>query len=235
MQRKIIPLILSVLGILLQSRAAKPYALSLGPSGFTPGPIPLQRTLLPSLLQADLDGNGVPEILALKDSRLDILSGDLVVWNSPPEWQVAQAAFSDLDRNGVVEVTLLLWRPFRPWPVDEWLPNDGRIKDFHNATGQSCHIILIGWRQGAFREIWAGSAMADPVTAFANADLDGDGFEELVTLENRYTDPDSASARVLKAWEWNGFGFTVVSYRNGSYNKMTLIRDDTGQVLILVP
>jgi hypothetical protein len=77
--------------------------------------------------------------------------------------------------------------------------------------------------------------MADPVTAFAIADLDGDGFEELVTLENRYTDPQGAAVRVLKAWEWNGFGFTVVSYRNGSYNKMTLIRDDTGQVLILVP
>ncbi len=235
MQRRIIPLILSALGILLQTRPATPYALSLGPTGFSPGPIPLQRTLLPAQTQADLDGNGIPEILALKDTRLEILTGDLVVWNSPPEWQVAQAAFSDLDRNGVAEVTLLLWRPFRPWPVDEWLPNGGRIKDFHNAAGLSCHIILIGWRQGAYREIWAGSAMADPVAAFANADLDGDGFEELVTLEKLYTDPDSAAARVLKAWEWNGFGFTVVSYRNGSFNKMTLIHNDTGQVLILVP
>jgi hypothetical protein len=235
MQRKIIPLILSALGILLQTRPATPYALSLGLDGFSAGPIPLQRTLLPALAQADLDGNGIPEILALDNSRLEILSGDQAVWTSPPEWQVAQAVFSDLDGNGVPEVTLLLWRPFRPWPVDEWLPYGGRIKDFHNAAGLSCHIILIGWRQGTYRELWAGSAMADPVTAFAIADLDGDGFEELVTLENRYTDPQGAAVRVLKAWEWNGFGFTVVSYRNGSYNKMTLIRDDTGQVLILVP
>jgi len=235
MQRRIMLVTLSALGILLQARAAMPYALSLGSTGFSPGSIPLQRTLLTSLPQADLDGDGIPEILALKDNRLNIISGDETVWQSPPEWQVTQVAFSDLDQDEITEVTLLLWRPFRPWPTDEWLPKGGRISDFHNTAGQSCHIILIGWRLGGYRELWAGSAMADPVTAFANADLDGNGFEELVTLESRYSASYTASARVLKAWEWNGFGFSIVSSMNGSFGKMTLIRDDTGQILILVP
>jgi len=235
MPRKYLPLILVTLGMLLQISPAPLRALDLGPAGLIPVSIPPNTTPVTTLTQADLDGNSTPESLGLTGGRLSIFSSGKTVWQSPQAWQIVQAAISDLNRDGQPEVALLLWRPFRSWPVDQWLPNGGRIADFHNSKGQSCQIILIGWTRGGYHELWAGSAMADPITSFAAADLDGNHTQELVALEGRYTDPRSAPARRLKVWEWNGFGFTVVSFIDGRFNKMSLIQASNGHILILVP
>ena len=94
-------------------------------------------------------------------------------------------------------------------------------------------MILIGWRQNAFREVWAGSAMADLVKGFVAADLTGNGKQSLVTLEGKYDDPASAPARRLKVWEWNGFGFTVVNELDESFSLMGKAQIHDRQVLIL--
>jgi hypothetical protein len=67
------------------------------------------------------------------------------------------------------------------------------------------------------------------------ADLNGDKGQELVTLEGSYSDPRSAPARAIKVWEWNGFGFTVVSSLAGTFDKMALVQAGDGRDLILVP
>ena len=243
MLRKFFPTLLLILGMLLQTSSVPILAMYLEPGGLFPTFIPTGTATIFPLTQVDLDGNGTPEILSLNGNRLSILSGGETVWKSPEAWQIVQAAFSDLNRDGKSEVALLLWRPFHPWPVDRWLPNGGRIAEFHNTEGQSCHIILIGWTRGGIHELWAGSAMADPITSFAVADLNGDNLQELVALEGRYTDPmprpeapsRSAPARTLKVWEWNGFGFTVVSSIDGTFSKMILVMAKYGHILILVP
>lgn len=184
---------------------------------------------------ADLDTGGPPETLALTRAVATIRTGSQIRWQSPPAWRVEQASITDLNRDGVAEVTLLVWRPFKPWPVDAWLPNGGRINDFHDSNGMSCHIILIGWKQGSFREVWAGSAMADPVQNFAAADLAGNGREYLITLESRYDDPPSSPARRVKVWEWNGFGFTNVNELDELFSFMGTAQMDDRQILILSP
>jgi hypothetical protein len=196
-------------------------------------PIPSDLHLVASPTSADIDGDGIPEMLALTNGRLTIRTGNQMRWQSPPAWQVAEARITDLNHDGLSEVTLLVWRPFKPWPVDAWLPNGGRIKSFHDSSGMSCHIILIGWKQEAFRELWAGSAMADPVKRFTTADLTGNGQQVLVTLEGAYDDPPSAPARRLKVWEWNGFGFTVVNVREDEFSFMGTAQTKDKQVLIL--
>ncbi len=235
MTRNTLPIILLTLGTLLQITPAPLRAFSLGSDGLTSVSITAGIEPIPSDQEADLDGNGIQETLALSDERLTILSEGRIAWQSPAEWQVVQAAIVDLNQDGYPEVSLLLWRPFRAWPVDQWLPYGGRIAGFHNMEGQSCHFILIGWSGKSYQELWAGSAMADPITAFTAADLDGDGKQELVALEGRYSDPGSAPARTLKVWKWNGFGFSVVSSMDGVFSKMTLVQANDGQILILVP
>ncbi len=185
--------------------------------------------------QSDLNDDAFPETLELSGTLLSIVSLGQTVWQSPAGWNVIQAAISDLDHDGHPEVILLVWRPFKPWPVDKWLPNGGRITDFQNSAGQSCHMILVHWKQGVYRELWAGSALADPVTSFIAADLDGDNTQELAVLEGRYADIKTAPAQILKVWEWNGFGFTVVSYKEGLFDQMTPVRVSDGRILILVP
>jgi hypothetical protein len=156
-------------------------------------------------------------------------------WQSPSAWRVDQARMTDLNRDGIPEVTLLIWRPFRPWPVDAWLPHGGRIENFHDAGGMSCHIILIGWKQASFRELWAGSAMANPVKSFTVADLEGNGRQYLITLEAEYDDPAFDPARRLKVWEWNGFGFTAVNELDDLFTLMGIAQTEDGREVILSP
>jgi hypothetical protein len=233
--RKFIGLALLVLGALLQTSPAPLRALTLAPSGLAPVPLPAGTVQVSLPSRADFNRDGVPESLALVDGRLAILSAGHSVWQSPAGWTVLQAGITDLNHDGVPEAALLVWRPFRPWPVDQWLPHGGRIAGFHDAAGNSCQIILIGWRGSEYGELWAGSALAEPVRSFAVADLNGDQFQELVTLDGSYADPRAAPARALKVWQWNGFGFTVVSTMEGIFYNMAIVQARDGRDLILVP
>ena len=197
--------------------------------------MPAELQPVPPVMSADFDGDGQPETLTLANGHAAIHSVDLIRWQSPPTWLVQQAIIADLNHDGLPEVVLLVWRQFKPWPVDKWLPTGGRIRNFHDSADRSCHIILIGWSQNAFRERWAGSALAQPVKDFAAADLTGNGKQLLVTLEAEYDDSPSASARNLKVWEWNGFGFTVVSQLQGSFSQLAIAKAGNGQMSILTP
>jgi hypothetical protein len=243
MVRKSIPILLLILGTLLQASPDPLRSLVLGREGLVPAPIPVRLASILPIAQTDLNLDGMPESLMLAGGHLSIISKGSPVWQSPHAWEIIQASITDLDRDRKPEVTILLWRPFSPWPVDEWLPNGGRISEFHNAQGLSCHIILIGWRRGEFQELWAGSSMADPITSFATADLDGDKNQELVALEGRYsgnkqspeTSGGSKFTSILKVWEWNGFGFSVVSSIQDTFTQINLVKDISGNIYILVP
>lgn len=233
MRKFILPAVLAFT-VLLQTSPAPLRAIELVPAGLSPLALPAGSHPIPPLLSADFNRDGSPESLQLADGRLVILSAGQTVWQSPVAWTVVQAVITDLNHDGTPEATLLVWRPFRPWPVDQWLPDGGRIAGFHDAGGDSCQIILIGWRGSAYSELWAGSALAEPVSSFAVADLNADHIQELVTLEGSYADSRTAPARALKVWEWNGFGFTVVATMPGTFSKMALVRARDGRNLILL-
>ena len=237
MLRKIIYLAASMLvalGMVLQTSPARVRALELEPDGLSAVALPAGSISIIPVATTDFNRDGSPESLHLASGRLTILSGGRSFWQSPTAWTVVEAGITDLNHDGTPEATLLVWRPFRPWPVDQWLPFGGRITGFHDAEGYSCQIILIGWRGTEYGELWAGSPLAEPVRSFAVADLNGDKFQELVTLEGSYTDPRSAPARAVKVWEWNGFGFTVVSGLKGTFYKMALVHATDGHNLILL-
>ncbi len=225
-------LLLAVLGLALVSPAPI-HAWQMENLRLQPTPIPSVLHVIRPETSADFDGDGVPETLTLIAGRAAIGAGERTRWQSPEAWQVRQAAITDLDHDGLPEVALLVWRPFKPWPVDTWLPNGGRISAFHDADGQSCHIILIGWKQGAFRELWAGSALAEPVKSFAAVDLAADGRQYLVTLAGEYSDPASARARWLRVWEWNGFGFSVVIEMEESSSLLVPVQTEDGHIFLL--
>lgn len=235
MLRKFVILGLLALGMVLLTSPAPLRALELGPEGLARVALPAGNIAIQQVARADFTRDGSQESLLLASGRLTILARGQSAWQSPAAWTVIQAAITDLNHDGIPEATLLVWRPFRPWPVDQWLPYGGRITDFHDATGYSCQIILIGWRGGEYGELWAGSAMAEPVRSFVVAEWNAGGYQELVTLEGRYSDARSGPGRAIKVWDWNGFGFTVVSSMQGTFDKMALVQARDGRNLILVP
>jgi hypothetical protein len=150
-------------------------------------------------------------------------------WSSPADWQVKEVVSGDLNRDGVEEFGLLVWRPFKPWPIDKFLPTAGRIADFHNSQGLSCHFILIGWDGEQYRELWAGSALADPISQLQVADIDQDGYGELIEIEGKY---DSAENGNLLIWKWQGFGFTLMDRVKGVFSQYSLIQSGNHLVVI---
>ena len=202
--------------------------------------LPAEGAPRPGLIEADLDGDGISEFVCLAESAVRIQAApcektdpDAPRWQSPQGWRVVQFGLADLDGSGVPEVSLLVWRPFEPWPIDRILLHPGRIESHQNADGMSCHVILIGWRGGQFREIWAGSALADPLLALASADLDRDGRPELTALESVYDAAPGDPARALTIWGWNGFGFDLLARTGGRFYEMSVYETPGGAVYLM--
>jgi hypothetical protein len=191
---------------------------------------------LPSAPPTDLNQDGKPERLELTAEQVFIYAqfdSGAPLWHSPSEWQVKQALVADLNHDGNPELALLVWRPFKPWPIDSYLPHGGRIAAHQDRRGLSCHLILIGWQMGGFGELWAGSALAEPLRAITAADLDGDGREELAVLETRYNTPSFLPARALALWEWNGFGFSLLARTEGNFHRITVVHTEDGDKYLL--
>ncbi|MCL4561372.1 MAG: hypothetical protein M1281_12240 [Chloroflexi bacterium] len=189
---------------------------------------------IPYVTQSDLDQDSQPEYLLLSNSKLAIKRGAATLWQSPDTWEVTQARLADLNRDGLLEAALLVWRPFKPWPIDRYIPHPGRIDSFHDAQGRSCQIVLIGGSHGSYHEVWAGSALAEPVSDFTAADLNGDRFPELVTLDRRYEDTPSARSRSLSIWEWNGFGFSLLDRTEGRFTSVRVVQIPGESAILLI-
>jgi hypothetical protein len=231
MDKRVLFLLIALLALSLSP--VSPHSWELAGVALQPANFPAGYQVLTNISQGDLDSDGIQESLVVKAGQASIFTGGKLLWQSPQEWDVRQASLADLNHDGQLEVVLLVWRPFKPWPVDRWLPKGGRISGFHNDRGESCQIILIGWNQGEFRERWAGSALAEPVKAFTAADLDGDGLVELITLDSNYAASENAPANLLKVWEWNGFGFSRVSSVGGSFSDLTAVQSKEDRVFLI--
>jgi hypothetical protein len=124
-----------------------------------------------------------------------------------PTWHITASALADVTGDGLAEWVLIVWRPWRDWPIQQWSTVISPIAGFHDSAGSSCHLILIDPRDG--RQVWAGSALPAPLLALAVGDVDGDTRSEIVTLEGDYATGHSGPATHVDVWEWNGFGFTL--------------------------
>ncbi len=174
------------------------------------------------------------DCLELKEQQVTIFKCDGMVtaekWVSPQNWQVKEVVRGDLNHDGINEFGLLVWRPFKPWPIDKFLPYPGRIANFHNENGLSCHLILIGWDGDKYRELWAGSSLADPISQLEIVDIDQNGDNELIAIEGTYENPDVGN---LTIWKWQGFGFTLLNRLEGKFSAFSM--ENIGNRIIVTP
>lgn len=173
------------------------------------GDYPSLKKLLPSVTTSDLDGDGKIENISLENGIAKISRGTTIQWMSPPDWEVRQAEIADLNQDAQPELVLLVYRPYQPWPVDRYLSGVSRTGEFHDDHFRSCQLIQIGWKKDRFAEVWAGSALAEPLQRFAVYDLNQDGKQELIAFETTYQDDATHLIHAVSVWDWNGFGFTL--------------------------
>ena len=151
----------------------------------------------------------------------------------PSTWRITASTLADVTGDGSPEWALVVWRPWRDWPIQSWSIAPSPIAGFHDAAGESCHLILLDPRDG--REVWAGSALPAPILALAVGDVDGDGRSEVMTLEGDYATGRNGPASRVDVWKWNGFGFTL-EWRSlpGVFHRLGLTDADDDGILDMV-
>lgn len=136
--------------------------------------------------QIDLTGDGKPESIRRQDNGLLILQGNSEVWKSPIDWNIVDFALGDPNDDGREEVVLALHKP----------DPSGVVKS---------HPFILGFRGGMYRLMWGGSAVAQPIREVEIGDVDGDGVQELVVIEDQ-----KDGKQTLGVWRWHGWGFSLV-------------------------
>ncbi len=145
----------------------------------------------PPFLTADLDADGTPETIHLKDGQVQVEEGGQVVWQSTPERRIVDMVAGDAWDDLRQELIMALWQ-----------------KDAEGVPRSQPFII--GHRHGRYDILWGGSPVADPIYDLDLGDVNGDGRNELVVLEGDYADPPDQPAHFLTVWRWNGWGYTLL-------------------------
>lgn len=136
--------------------------------------------------QIDLNGNGIPETVRLENGRVFVYEGNRLGWESPPEWKVLDVALGDPNDDGRGEIVLVLRKPDK----------NGNL---------TSHPFVIGYRGGIYRQLWGGSAVAIPIQEVELADVDGDGKQELIVMEEQEDE-----MKTIAVWRWNDWVFNLI-------------------------
>jgi hypothetical protein len=157
----------------------------------------------------DLTGDGVAEQVRLEEQQVIVCRDGVEVWRGLPEWRVVDLALGDPNDDGRSELVLALWKP-------------------DAADVPRSHPFIIGYRQRAYRILWGGSAVADPIREVELGDVDGDGVQELIVLEER------GDGCTVTVWRWHGWGFSLM-WRSppGRYRDLALITGEADYPLIV--
>jgi len=133
----------------------------------------------------DLTGDGVSEQVRLEEQQVIVYCGGMEAWRGLPEWRVVDLALGDPNEDGRGELLLALWKPDA-----EGVPRS--------------HPFIIAYREGAYRILWGGSAVTDAIREVELGDVDGDGVQELIALEER------GDGCAVTVWRWHGWGFSLI-------------------------
>lgn len=150
--------------------------------------------------QIDLTGDGVAEEVRREGEAVVIYEGGVEVWRTRPAWRVADAALGDPNDDGRGELLVAFSQP-------------------EAGGGMQSQPFVVGYRRGGYRVLWGGSGVAQAIHEVALDDVDGDGAEELVVLE------EAGDRRTVSVWTWHGWGF-FLEWRSepGAYRDLALER-----------
>lgn len=164
--------------------------------------------------------------IVLDEGALVVTRQDREIWRSNPSWDVRQLLVADVNNDGEREAAFILWKSFRLEPAIVYdtfdFPSLWEEGSFRN------HLFIYRWRDGAWQRLWCSSPVAEPIIELGAADVDGDGSNELVVLEETYDAPDAPPRRV-SVWRWNGWGFTLLWHSSpGPWDRLAVqdVTDD---------
>jgi hypothetical protein len=160
--------------------------------------------------QIDLTGDGRPETVRRDGPRVAVYEAGTLAWQSPESWQVVDAALGDPNDDGRYEIMLAIWR------------EDG-------AGYLRSQPYIVGYRGGEYALMWGGRPVVNPIQELAVGDVDGDGIDELIVVEELA----NGSTRAVSVWRWTGWTFTLIWRSDGgSYHDLVLDEQDQGSPIL---
>jgi hypothetical protein len=161
--------------------------------------------------QIDLTGDGRPETIRRQGEQITIFEGGTAVWHSPTAWRIVDVALGDPNDDGRYEIMLALWQ--------------------EDAAGhQRSQPYIVGYRGGIYDLLWGGRPLADPILELEVGDVDGDGSDELIVIE----DLAGSSAQALSVWRWAGWTFTHIWRSDpGAYSDLLLTNDEQPTISVI--
>ncbi len=153
--------------------------------------------------ETDLTGDGEVDQIYRRGSQVFVYENGRQVWKSPGEWQVTDLAIGDPNDDGRSEIILSVRKP-------------------DTAGIMRSHPFIVGYRQGAYRLMWGGSAVSEPIRELELADVDADGKQELIVLEDA-----RMGKQTVSVWHWHGWGFTLTwRSESGWYQNLGIINGE---------
>jgi hypothetical protein len=166
--------------------------------------------------QIDLTGDGRPETVRREGSRVTVYEAGTLAWCSPEGWQVVDAALGDPNDDGRYEIMLALWQ------------KDG-------AGYLRSQPYIVGYRGGEYTLLWGGRPVVNPIQEVEVGDVDGDGMDELVVVEELATLEGVAagSSRAVSVWRWTGWTFTLIwRSKPGAFHDLVLDQQAPGPPIL---
>ena len=157
----------------------------------------------------DLTGDGQLEIVRRAGEQVTIYREGTAVWQSPAPWRVVDVALGDPNDDGRNELFLVLWRA----------DPDG----FERSQP-----YIIGYRGGEYKLLWGGRPVTSPILEVELGDVNGDGVQELVVLE------DQGDTQSIAVWRWQGWSFSLVwRSPHGHYRNLVLLESSLDPLVLI--
>ncbi|MDO4540721.1 MAG: hypothetical protein Q4B48_06460 [Syntrophomonadaceae bacterium] len=142
----------------------------------------------------DLNYDGREEKYELKNLGFMVTEpGDAAsdfAFSTPPSWKVTDYLTGDIDRDGVEELLLLVWKQgsfgeHRPFWIEE------------DDPAYSQHLFIYKWEQGRLQPIWMSSALYPQIAAWEPVARPDGSIALLLT---------APEGEVGEEWVWGNWG-----------------------------
>ena len=137
----------------------------------------------------DLEEDGSPSSISLKNRRVTVTDKENKLWESPENVLVQDFLWCDIDHDQSPELVLLCCRngrygSARPFWVE------------HDELAWSQHIYIYDWREEEIHALWMASDIGMDVVSFSFNDVN-----RLVITE---------TSRRQTSWDWISWGLTFI-------------------------
>lgn len=176
----------------------------------------IEEALILDSDRGDISGDGQDERVVLTRKLLSKYGKEVIIYRGREDiyrsdmsdlkpWKIA---IGDIDGDGISEISIGVYK----------------TTIFHPVMDKRPFIYSFG--EDGLQPKWRGSRLSRPFTDYLFHDLDGDGWDEIISIES-LEDGD----KIINTYKWKGFGFEGFVESKG-YGDIENLRLEDGRIYV---